>query len=572
MDIKSIKQKLKVSISYKLFVFGTISLVLLVLSIIWISNYISVQEYNKEVVRNNRSNMSVSSQYFSESMKNYDEILYSMLFDTSFIESLVEKDNESENFSSQNYIINKMFNINNINTDIIDGISVYTEWNNRLIEIPPYSSNVNFKYLEENNLRENELDFYSNGYILRRDVNDFHTGSYIATISMHVNWTSMSTAFSVFENNSNVLYIVNNNEIVYTNGDKYTNNLEEDFPNFKIEDNIIFDYFESPKKFIFSQRLLPDTYLLNIFEKDLTEGLNPSFIELSIYIIIITIILYFFVILFFNNTFIKPIKQLSKQMSLVKFDKLSEIKFTQYSSKTDEISTLNNNYHSMMNQLKYMIDRQYKYEIYTKQIQFQALQNKINPHFLRNTLQVIGNHALNNKGETTYNLIGSLSNMFNYILYNKETSTLYEEYENIKEYLAIQQARFPDKLQVDLYLDPEVKDFKIPILTLQPLIENSFQHGFISKNEIWKLKVSIEKVFNEVIVTISDNGIGISKEKHENLKSILSDKKAIFYNNERIGIKNVDDRLKIIYGDESGLDIHSSEGKWFKVIFSIKIN
>lgn len=571
MTFKSINNKLNTSITYKLFIFGTLALIILILSILWISNYFSIQEYNKEVVRNNKSSMQVASQYFDETMNRYDDILYSMLFDSQFVDSLYEKETESENFSSQTYIISRLFNINNIDTEIIDGVSVYTEWDNRLIEIPYYSSNIIFQYPEADAVNTEELDFYSDGYILRREVNDFFTGNYIATVSIYINWSSMDTAFSLFEDNNSEIYVIQDNTLVYSDAVEWKDTISKIVSTIEIESDTNFVFDESADNFMFYQQVTDDMYLLNRFEKNLTGELNRSFIDLSIYIILIAITVYLLIIIYFNYSFIRPIKSLTSQMSKVKYGGLNQIKFNNFSNKKDEIYRLNNNFQSMMNQIKYMMDRKYKYDMYTKQIQFQSLQNKINPHFLRNTLQVIGNHALSNEGESTYELIKSLSKMFNYNLYDEKASTLFGEFENIKEYLSIQKARFPSKLLIDLYCDPDVVNVDIPILTLQPLIENSFQHGFVNKKGMWKLKVSIEKVFNEILVTVSDNGTGIEQEKLSELRSKLN-KRSTGYYKDSIGIKNVDERLKIIYGDDNGLNVDNKKDGGVQISFTIPID
>lgn len=571
MKFKSIKNKLNTSLTYKLFIFGTLSLIILIFSILWISNFFSIQEYNKEVVRNNKSTMHVASQYFDETMNRYDDILYSMLFDSQFIASLYEQETESENFSNQSYIISKLFNINNIDTEIIDGVSVYTEWDNRVIEIPYHSSNINFQYPEAHSVNTEELGFYRDGYILRRKVNDFLTGNYIATVSIYINWYSMNTAFSLFDGNDSDLYVILNNTPVYPVDAELDNNIQEVISKIEIEEEINFIVAETTDNFTFYSQVTEDIYLLNRFEKNLTGGLNRSFIDLSIYIILVAITVYLLIIIYFNYSFIRPIRHLTSQMSKVKYGGLTQIKFNDYSNKKDEIYKLNNNFQSMMNQIKYMVDRKYKYDMYTKQIQFQSLQSKINPHFLRNTLQVIGNHALNNEGESTYELIKSLSNMFNYNLYDEKASTLFGEFENIKEYLYIQKARFPNKLLIDLYCDPDVENVAIPILTLQPLIENSFQHGFVTKKGMWKLKVSIEKVFDEILVTVSDNGIGIEEERLKELR-IKLDERSTGYYKDSIGIKNVDERLKIIHGNENGLIVENKEDGGVQINFTIPID
>lgn len=176
--------------------------------------------------------------------------------------------------------------------------------------------------------------------------------------------------------------------------------------------------------------------------------------------------------------------------------------------------------------------------------ELKALKAQIEPHFLFNALNVIGAYCRTD-GEKAKELILNLSNYFRSTLeIEGDFSTLERELVLIKAYVAIEEARFLNRLVVKFEIDENLLNMKFPILLLQPIVENSIKHGILKKIDGGIVSINIEDKENKVLVKISDNGVGF-----ENAEKSQS---------TGIGISNINNRLKLLYGEKYKLDILSS--------------
>lgn len=186
---------------------------------------------------------------------------------------------------------------------------------------------------------------------------------------------------------------------------------------------------------------------------------------------------------------------------------------------------------------------------------------QINPHFLYNTLSTIKYLARSEKiNEVDKTIDALISILRNTIGTTEEMATIKSEIENLKQYVYINKLRFGSATNVTFNVTEECNDILIPKLIIQPFIENAFFHAFTGKSQ-GEINIFINRNGNFIIIEIIDNGIGmevtdINKIKRKKLKG-------------GIGIKNVDERIKLIYGEEFGVKIVSE--KDYGTIISIKI-
>ncbi|MCT4619760.1 MAG: histidine kinase [Marinisporobacter sp.] len=196
--------------------------------------------------------------------------------------------------------------------------------------------------------------------------------------------------------------------------------------------------------------------------------------------------------------------------------------------------------------------------------ELKALQAQINPHFLFNSLTVIGSLCRIDP-EKARSLITHLSNVFRKNLnMNKELIDLEVELNHVKSYVAIEKARFEDKLEV-IYDTEENLNCILPPLTLQPLVENAIKHGLLPKKNGGRVSIVGIKQKKEVIIHIEDNGVGIEKER---LSHILSDDNV---HKDSLGINNVNQRLIGMFGEKYGLQIESEVGEGTSILLRIPI-
>lgn len=223
------------------------------------------------------------------------------------------------------------------------------------------------------------------------------------------------------------------------------------------------------------------------------------------------------------------------------------------SNNEDEVGALIRGFEKMIIQIKTLIEDVYESRLIQKDYEMKALQAQINPHFLYNSLSLINWMALEADQEEISKITLSLS-MFYRTALNKGKNILKvrDEIKNMRSYLDIQLMMHDYEFDVDVQIDEDILDYNILNLILQPLIENAIDHGIDLKTDgRGCIKITGKKQNDEIVLIVSDNGVGMSKEQAE---SILSNK------SNGYGVKNVNERIKLYYGEQYMLKIESEIG------------
>ncbi|KAJ50563.1 two-component system LytT family sensor kinase [Clostridium tetanomorphum] len=191
--------------------------------------------------------------------------------------------------------------------------------------------------------------------------------------------------------------------------------------------------------------------------------------------------------------------------------------------------------------------------------EYKALRTQIHPHFLFNALNTIASFCRINPNKAR-ELIINLSNYFRQTLKREEDFvTIKDECDFLNSYLSIEHARFGDRLKVNINIPGNLLQRKIPVFILQPIVENSIKHGILPRPSGGIVNINVNLVNDELIFTVEDNGIGMDDNKLSNL----------FLNPSGIGLRNVNERLKLLYGDNYKLKINSSLNEGTCVSFTI---
>lgn len=210
-----------------------------------------------------------------------------------------------------------------------------------------------------------------------------------------------------------------------------------------------------------------------------------------------------------------------------------------------------------------------------KKAQLIALQTQINPHFLFNTLYMISSTIIVNNDQDTdaVNMISKLSDILRYSLKTEEyIVTLDEELKILQSYISILSTRHGDTFDVEWYVTDDILHESTLKSIIQPLIENSVEHGIqlVYDEKRGLIKISIYKENNMLYISVTDNGAGISPEKIKELNELFSTD--YIFRNTHIGLKNVISRIKILFGDQAGYSIESDSEQTRITIYHPLIN
>lgn len=298
--------------------------------------------------------------------------------------------------------------------------------------------------------------------------------------------------------------------------------------------------------------------LLTIPNQTIVDALFPT-VASSIFVAIIAVLASVVCSVVYSKAISRPIRDLSEEMKTIT---LNEYSGSTLESREDEIGILQDSFNHMITRNKELIAQQYQAKLEKRNAQLRALQAQINPHFMYNTLQVIGGMALEKDAPEVYSVTLALSDILRYSLnFSKEMVCLEEEVEYLKSYVMIQNERFGGKVQLKLELEPNTLKCLIPKLILQPLAENSFEHGLLNKAGDWLLTVESHTTpEGDLLICIKDNGIGFDSERLAQIREKIElDTVKALNSGSHIGLANVHARIKLRSAKEGhGVSIDSS--------------
>ncbi|SHJ13923.1 two-component system, sensor histidine kinase YesM [Clostridium cavendishii DSM 21758] len=297
------------------------------------------------------------------------------------------------------------------------------------------------------------------------------------------------------------------------------------------------------------------------------ESMN-YFITFSLFLIIIltTIVVMFML----RST--KFIKDLLVCINNIK-NKKYNTKMPTY--KDDSLNELSSAVNSMTDELNYLIKETYEKQLLIKEMNIKFLQYQMNPHFLFNVLITIQMKAKMCKDESIYKMVNALTILLRAGIYTDSTAKvkLKQELEYVEFYLYLQQVRFEERLEYKINIEEEdMLELSIPKLTIEPIVENAIIHGLEETIGTLIVEVNVFRVKDSICIEIKDNGIGFDVNKVINETEDDVTKRNT--QRDKVGLKNTDQRLKLIYGQDYGLKIDSviNKGTNIKVIIPLDYN
>jgi two-component system sensor histidine kinase YesM len=273
-----------------------------------------------------------------------------------------------------------------------------------------------------------------------------------------------------------------------------------------------------------------------------------------------------FFTVYLSSNFTRPFKKLlqqTKEIAVGNFEGEPSIEGE------DELGVLGRGINEMAKNIQRLLDQVIQDEQEKRRLELEVLQNQVNPHFLYNTLNSVKLMATIQKADGISEIVTVLGRLLMNLSKNSaEKITLEEEFAFLNDYIYIQNIRYKGKIKLDYRL-PDAVDLKCLIIkfTLQPIVENAIFHGIEPKKDAGRILIAIEASDDQLIIVIEDDGIGMTTAQIESL--LAKDQAVKTRGLSKLGIKNVNERLKLGYGPGYGLTIESVVGEYTKVYVRI---
>jgi two-component system, sensor histidine kinase YesM len=270
---------------------------------------------------------------------------------------------------------------------------------------------------------------------------------------------------------------------------------------------------------------------------------------------------------------IRPLNLLIKRMHAVE---QGDIGITIVSNREDEFGYVFRTFNKMSLNIKSLIDTVYKKQLAMKDAEIKALQAQINPHFLFNTLEAINWKARMNGVDEISDMISAFSNIIeaNMNRTNEKFISISKEIDYINNYTFLIQKRFGKKIMFNINMDEQAAEDIIPKLLIQPIVENAIFHGLEMKKGHGTINIKIEKIKDILSIQVTDDGLGIEENTLSKLKEAMADdnyldREITMRDNSSIGVLNVHRRIRLLYGKEYGVEIHSHAGEGTVVLIKL---
>ncbi|MCD9023863.1 sensor histidine kinase [Cohnella silvisoli] len=562
-----------------------------VITVTWIATNNTRDSVEKEIINANESRMLWANQYLDELIQQIDILFYTLQINEPLMTGL--NDSESTDvgvqFKTQNYISSTLKSAFYANSRKIDLLTLYSHLSQKAFSVNYVSSGIvsslDISGGVWSRMRQTPLNMYfkqsGKGIYAFHGIYRFPDQKLLGGLSVRINrdvWEEVARILKS-EPESSVFLLNDEGEMLSGSTESgYSQEIQSQIESLNIGNSEL--QFTSTGNYFYFMKKVNDGSLTVV--KAVPSGTVAKSANATIKAGIVTGSLFaaasVLLSILVSLRISRPIVSLAKTMRNVHIHNF-EIKSVQ---SHDEIGLLERGYNSMMQRIKELIEDEYQREIDVKNAQLSALQAQINPHFLNNTLHLIGGMALTKDAPEIYKITQVIGELLRYsISTDGDKVPLEFEIKHMRNYLFIQENRFIGRCNAIISINEDALEGMLPKFTLQPIVENAFEHGLQRKEGAWTIEVRVKRIGNHIAILIKDEGVGFTKERLEQLRmELLSGLSSKVDKSEQdeprrrkgIGLKNVDARLKLHFGAKYGLRIVSNAGQGTIVIIKLPVS
>lgn len=287
------------------------------------------------------------------------------------------------------------------------------------------------------------------------------------------------------------------------------------------------------------------------FNDEITQAVKSQVVVGLIFALLFSAFMSAVIYFLLSRTVTRPVRRLVASMQ--KFEKQAEtFEYKADMSNVAEFQTLSTSFEHMVFMIQSLVEKVHNEEIVLRKTELKALQAQINPHFLYNTLDSIQWMCEQDNSKDAVKMVGALAKLFRIsISHGNEFIAISDELKHAESYLIIQSYRYKNQFTYSFDVDKSVLDCMCNKITIQPFIENAIYHGLDRMVDEGEIKIIVERRDKDIAIIVKDNGLGMTEEQ---CKAVLQKGRS---DSKGIGVKNVDDRLKIYFGEEYGITIDS---------------
>lgn len=301
---------------------------------------------------------------------------------------------------------------------------------------------------------------------------------------------------------------------------------------------------------------------MNMTGRNVAKTMTSTIIIASLGLLVVFVISYFL-----SKKIGKPVEELLRYIKINQDGNITEM--AESDADAGDIEKIRRAFEEMSQDLRNKIKSNYETNLRLQEITIKAYESQMNPHFLFNTLYMIQMMNVLGEKENVTTITNHLGKLLRFNLDNRNEVKLSEEIENVKNYLKIMELRFKGRFNYKIIIPPELMECYTVKFMLQPLIENSVSHGFVHKKDMCEIVIMGQQIGDDIAIIVKDNGRGIEPENLERINKKLEGEEIDVGG---IGVVNVHGRIKLLYGNEYGINIFSDYEKNTIVLVHIPVS